>query len=281
VTLVSISTAKFEKPNLRVRTHADAGERPSLRWLSIAKLRIDQGYQREILKIGKTNVYRIAEEFDWTMFAPVIVAPIAGDLFAIIDGQHRTTAAKLCGITDVPCQVVDADGRRQAAAFAAINSRVTQISTMQIFAANVAARDPKALQLSGLCREAGVSILRYPVPHNKIKAGQTMAVTCLERAMQRYPHGVLVKALSCITKTRDGNPGMLRIPVINALCAILEEEPDLAEDGAALLAAFATIDLAVEFSEAQIDSRLKRQSITVSLIERLLPKLQKQLLEDA
>lgn len=59
-------------------------------------------------------------------FAPIIGAPIEGGQWAIVDGQHRTTAAVLRGIEKVPCQVVQADRIQQAAAFAAVNGSVTK-----------------------------------------------------------------------------------------------------------------------------------------------------------
>jgi ParB-like nuclease domain len=68
-------------------------------------------------------------------FAPVVVSPVAGGKFAIIDGQHRTTAATLVGFDSVPCQIVIAAKEEQAAAFKAINGTTTPISIMALHAA--------------------------------------------------------------------------------------------------------------------------------------------------
>src|ERR1700690_2596042 len=93
------------------------GQPPKLEWLSIADLVIDPEYQREITFVGRKNVRRIAGSFNWAMFTPVMVAPVGSSKFAIVDGQHRATAAKLCGLDRVPCMIIHADRGGQAMAF--------------------------------------------------------------------------------------------------------------------------------------------------------------------
>jgi hypothetical protein len=73
------------------------GPAPFLEWIDTDKLVVDVTYQREIGRRGATNVNQIAENFDWSKFAPVIAAPVEGGQFAIVDGQHRTTAAIIRG----------------------------------------------------------------------------------------------------------------------------------------------------------------------------------------
>jgi ParB-like nuclease domain len=68
---------------------------PFLEWIAVERLVVDTEYQRESGRRGATNVIQIAEHFDRSKFAPVIVAPVEGGRFAIVDGQHRTTAATL------------------------------------------------------------------------------------------------------------------------------------------------------------------------------------------
>src|SRR5271168_1397409 len=120
-----ISAEGFERPKA-----VSAGPAPMLQWLKIADLRVDPTYQRPIIGKGRRNVDRIARAFSWSFFAPVVVAPIEGGRFAIIDGQHRTTAAVLAGFDSVPCQIVIAGQDQQAAAFKAINGITTLISAM-------------------------------------------------------------------------------------------------------------------------------------------------------
>jgi hypothetical protein len=104
-----ISAEGFEKPK-----SVSAGAAPMLQWLKITDLVVDPAYQRPIVGKGRQNVDRIALAFSWSCFAPVVVSPVAGGKFAIIDGQHRTTAATLVGFESVPCQIVIAAKEEQA-----------------------------------------------------------------------------------------------------------------------------------------------------------------------
>jgi ParB-like nuclease domain len=90
---IPLSTQRFSSP----ASEFSPGPAPFLEWIETDKLVVDVTYQREIGRRGATNVNQIAENFDWSKFAPVIVAPVEGGQFAIVDGQHRTTAAILRG----------------------------------------------------------------------------------------------------------------------------------------------------------------------------------------
>src|SRR5947209_9982384 len=136
-----ISTEGFERP-----ASLDPGPAPMLQWLRIDDLVLDPSYQRPIVGKGRRNVDLIARDFSWSCFAPVVVSPIEGGKFAIIDGQHRTTAAKLVGLESVPCQVVIAARDEQARAFKAINGLTTPISRMALHAAALVAKESWAVQ---------------------------------------------------------------------------------------------------------------------------------------
>jgi hypothetical protein len=220
---------------------ASCGRPPKLKWIAISALVIDPDYQRPITETGHRNVRRIAAEFDWIKFAPVVVAAAGGNRFAIVDGQHRTTAAKLIGIDKVPCAIIDAARAQQAMAFRAINGNVTKISSLQHHHAAVVAGDPDALHLTQVCKHAGVAVARYPVPWNEIKAGQTLAPKVTMRALARFGDGPVVAALDAIVHSGDGNAGMLRGPIIVASARVLAAHREWR--GAALRAAYDTIDL--------------------------------------
>ncbi len=248
---------------------SEVGERPELQWLKIARLRIDPSYQRDIGRRGALNILAIAPAFRWAKFAPVIVAPIGEGLFSIVDGQHRATAAALRGFESVPCVIIAADDAEQADAFVAINANVTAMSPLQLHAARLAAGDKAAVSLTDVCLEAGVTVCRYPVPANKIKPGETLAVAMLQAQLDKYGRDILIAALSCITKTRKGNPGMIRAQIVEALCSVLEAEPEWCSDRTRLIFAMQTFDYAAEFNSARaksIDSGTKVSTILVEAI---------------
>jgi hypothetical protein len=227
----------------------DAGAVPHLDWIDIAKLAIDDSYQRPIGRKGAATIRKIIANFRWSKFSPVIVAPIAGGLFAIIDGQHRATAAGACGFSSVPCQIVVADAAEQAAAFAAVNGAVTAMTSLQLYHARVAAGDERALQLQGICEAAGVVICRYPVAEKFMKPGETLAPKVLERNLVRYGNQTLIAALKCITATSNNASGMVRASIVSGLCDALHRMPAWRDDEAALLAAIEEFDLEGAFDQ--------------------------------
>lgn len=247
----------------------DAGERPELQWLKISKLRIDPKYQREIGRRGADNIVAIVPQFKWAKFTPVVVAPIGEGLFAIIDGQHRTTAAAACGFEAVPCVIIQVDQAEQADAFVAINANVTAMSPLQLHAARLAAGSKAATDLTEACDEAGVIICRYPVPANKMKPGETLAVGMLQSVLAKYGRKVLVSALCCITRTRRGNPGMIRKQIVEALCAVIEAERSWLADRAKLIFAMQTFDFAAEFTAACARSIGTGDKVSSVLVEAI------------
>jgi hypothetical protein len=240
-----LSTKRFTNP----QSEFSPGPAPFLQWIEVDKLVVDSEYQREIGKRGAANVQQIAENFEWSKFAPVIVAPIEGGQFAIVDGQHRTSAAILRDQKAVPCQVVQADRAKQAAAYAAVNGSITKTTAQQLFHAKVAARDAQALQLSEVCVAAGVEIVRKNLNQSQAKSGQTQAVTALSRCLAVYGRDTLITALQCITQTGGGNAGFVRPTFIEALCEVLHEAPEWRDAGEKLLRAMDKFKFAEAWDE--------------------------------
>ena len=246
------------------------GPAPMLDWIRIDKLVVDDVYQRPIRGAGVANVARIAAWFRWSCFAPVIVSPISGGLFAIIDGQHRATAAAACGIEAVPCQIIIADVAQQAHAFKAINGAITKMSSSAIHAAAVAAGDPRAVALDEACSTAGVTVLRSNREASQQKPGQTHAVNACGFCLEKYGRDVLVTALQCVTETTNNEPGMLTGPLIKALCEVLGGNAAWCNAGEALLRAFDEISLqsANEVAAQMVASQrgLSRQAALVKIL---------------
>lgn len=203
-----------------VKAETIIGARPKLLWLPLTRLYVDDRYQRNVLERGLTNVYRIAREFDWRKFAPVIVAEVE-DRFAIVDGQHRCYAAALRDLAEVPCYVIQATLAEQASAFTAINARITRISEMHVHHAAVTAGERDAVEIHNACEAAGVTVCRYPVPENHMKPGETLAIGTLRNCLRIHGVDVLTLALRCIVAAHGKTPGALRAPLIRALCDVM------------------------------------------------------------
>lgn len=241
-----------------------------LQWIPIDNLVIDPAYQRLIRGSGKSNVRKIAAGFRWSCFAPVVVSPVSGGKFAIVDGQHRTTAAALIGVESVPCQVIVATAAEQALAFKEINGATTKMSRQAIHAAAVTAGDADALALEDVASRAEVTILRYPVAINQQDApGQTMSIACLDNCLRQYGRDTLVTALQCITQTENNNPGALVAATIKALCSVLHEHVAWRDAGGRLLAAFDEIDIEQLHEQSRLQAKPKGTSVAMALADRL------------
>ncbi|MBM0205241.1 ParB N-terminal domain-containing protein [Micromonospora sp. STR1s_5] len=273
-----ISTEGFEP----IRDRAD-DPAPILQWIKIADLVVDPAYQRPIVGEGRRNVDRIARNFRWSYFAPVVVAPVEGGKFAIIDGQHRTTAAAVVGIESVPCQVVIAPRHEQAAAFKAINGATTPINRMALHAAALVANEPGALELTEICASAGVELLRYPVPLERQSPGQTMAIGALAAASRRYGRETLVTALQCFTRSSNNRSGALTARMIKATCEVLHRNPSWRSSGIRLLAAVDRVHFGeVEkraLAEAARDGTGRAQTIAEALEREIGAGLRRQAAE--
>jgi hypothetical protein len=255
----------------------DMGPAPMLQWLPVADLVVDDRYQRPIYGAGRTNVRRIAEQFRWSKFAPVIVAPIAGGKFAIIDGQHRTTAAHLIGVETVPCLVIIADLQEQAAAFKAVNGQVTRMHKLALQSAAVAAGDAGARELQEVAEAAGVTILSYPKMLDSMQPGETMALGAIEEGLRTYGRDTVITALMCVTETSNNEPGALAAQIVKALCATIGGNNGWREAGERLFRAFDDIDLQSELEEAKVTRRPKGVATWEVLAERLKGLLMPQL----
>lgn len=231
----------------------DLGAAPMLQWIKIGDLRVDPTYQRDITTEGQRSLFAIARNFDWAKFAPVVVAPIEGGLYAVIDGQHRTTAAALRKIESVPCEVVIADQAKQAAAFAAINGQVTKLTSVAIYHARVTAGEPEAVACAEVCKSAEVTVLRYPVSAPNMKRGETIAPIVIMSAIARYGRQTVTTALQCVTLTSEGNPGLLGKQVIDALYLVLGSTKEWREAGGDLMDAMDDFDFAEQLKEARVD----------------------------
>lgn len=239
------------------------GPAPFLEWIEIKRLVVDPTYQREIGRRGQLNVKHIAEHFDWSKFAPVIAAPVEGGVFAIVDGQHRTTAAMLRGIEKVPCQIIHVDRLKQAAAYAAVNGNVTQTTPQQLFHAKLAADEPAAKELLQVCAAADVEIVRGNLAKNTTRHGQTPAAGALTRCLREYGRDTLITALQCVTQTSDGNPGWLKATIIEALCKTLDRRRDWRDAGDVLLRAMGEFNFPDAWDEAM---EKKGQNLNASLL---------------
>lgn len=212
------------------------GKPPRMEWLSIGLLVIDDAYQRSIERRGEINIRRIAAEFQWRKFSPVMVAPVTQGRFAIIDGQHRTTAALSLGYERVPCYIVDAKPNEAAAIFAAVNGNTTSLSILQVFRAARSAGEEWAVEVDQVCKAAGITALSYNIAASRTKPYDTLAINVLRDHIKRQGRAHVTLALRCLVATIDSAKlGFFNTKRIRSMCYILSLHPGWAIDEAFLI----------------------------------------------
>ncbi len=210
----------------------DPGPAPMQQWIKIEQLVVDDSYQRD-LKPGNWKAIRnIAANFKWSRFSPVFCAPIEGGLFAIIDGQHRTHAAAMCGFDTVPCQIVQMSKDEQAASFAAVNGMVTKITSLNLHKAALAAGEAWAVQAHKVAEDAGCKLMiSNRTVHGK-KPGEIYAPKAFAKLIETRKPEAITKALR-ILMAADGYRDVLEIwdtSILIPLVAGMTVEPATLDD---------------------------------------------------
>lgn len=139
------------------------GSPPSIEWLPIERLSVDASYQRSIDNVASRRlITSIAVNFDWRLCTPLVVSRRPNGDLIVIDGQHRTTAARGRGdIPHLPCCIFNYAGpEEEARMFIAANRARKPMNRLDDFHAALAAMDEDALEIQSLVTEAGLSMAR-------------------------------------------------------------------------------------------------------------------------
>lgn len=245
-------------------TGVDPGPAPMQQWLNIADLVIDDSYQRDLKRGNRGAIRRIAEQFKWSRFSPVFVAPVEGGKYAIIDGQHRTHAAALCGFDSVPCQIVQMTREEQAASFAAVNGLVTKVTAWNILRAAMVAGEDWAVECSRICAAADCTLMTRNGTSSEKQPGEIYAVQLIKKHVTAGDARAVTLTLSGLRRSEFGSTSeawgndVLK-PVLMAVC----DRPWLVKAGVDLAGFFDAFDIwdaqdkAIDFIKAK-----RRQGVT-------------------
>tara|TARA_R110002074_G_scaffold253081_4_gene425091 strand:- start:230 stop:1123 length:894 start_codon:yes stop_codon:yes gene_type:complete len=241
-----------------VTPRMSVGMRPELVWLQPEDLYVDTRYQRDIGRRGAANIRLIVEHFDWAKFG--VLTCVRCKLsetevaIAIVDGQHRATAAVMHPRVDkVPCWITEATFEDQARAFVAINSAVTRMTSLQMFHAALACGDPEMATIERACRKADVTVTRYPVSRENLKPGETIAAGAIRQTVARYGPGPLRIALTAL-RAQDDCGGLIAAAPVKGIASVVSQL-DWRRQGAGILEQLGTIELAGVEDAADIARR--------------------------
>ena len=202
---------------------------PMLQWVEIAQMVIDDRYQRPLGKHSLTTIRAIAANFRWSCFAPVLLAPIEGGRFAVIDGQHRVHAALLCGLKSVPAMVVPIAATEQARAFVAVNTARTGVSVFSIFKAGLASGEAWAIAASEAVAAADCRLMSFNPSAASKKPGDVYCVGLIRDMVKSGRAGAVTVTLSAIRAIDIGGSSSVLLYsdwLLNPLIKAVAEVPE-------------------------------------------------------
>lgn len=178
---------------------------PVVLFLALADLVIDDRYQRPLGPANWVAIKRIAAAFDWARFAPLVVAPVEGGRFAVVDGQHRAHAAAVCGIKQVPAMVALIAPAQQAAAFIGINGSAIRVSGHQMYRAGLVAGEGWAVAACDAVAAGGcVLMTRNNVRQADKQPGEVYAIGLIRGLMDRGGAAAVTAGLRALRAVDEG-----------------------------------------------------------------------------
>ncbi len=183
--------------------------------LRIEDLRTDPNYQREL---NQALVDKIAESWDTYALDPIKVSKRANGELYIINGQHRTAAAKMLGLTTIRAEVFEGLDPQQEAAIRLKGNLRRGDTPQERFRAQVQAGDPESLAIQEICEAFGTVVNRTPESKRGINA-----VSALEE-VYRIDEGVtLVRVFELIRDAFGGIGGQTGSqPLLKSVAFLLD-----------------------------------------------------------
>nr|WP_295834762.1 DUF6551 family protein [uncultured Azospirillum sp.] len=250
----------------------DLGPMPVFAWLPKAALRIDPRYQRNLSDKSKTQIKRMVERWRWEKCQPLTVTEIGGDLFAVVDGQHRAAAALLHPqVDELPCWIIRTEEvKEQAKVFVAVNADRTPMTTLQMFRGKLIAGDPDAVQVLNVCTRSGIEIAYHISNTSKrLPPRHTQSVATIRKLIAKYGERPVVRALSALASAYREVPDQLRGPVIEAVVTLVVQYRDRLDEER-LIKALSGTDCTVLCEQASKMRKLVGLSVQDALIASLV-----------
>ncbi|QUS39631.1 hypothetical protein RPMA_12860 [Tardiphaga alba] len=190
----------------RQRFEPPVGSQPSIEWIHLHRLSVDNAYQRSTNNAASRRlITSISTKFDWRLCAPLVVARRTDDTLTIIDGQHRWMAAcERDDIPQLPCCIFRYDSREEEARMFILANRARKpINRLDDYYAAVAAADEDALEMQQLVLDAGLSIARN-TSSTAWQPGELAFTSSISRAIRRFGPAITSAALTNMAEAFPG-----------------------------------------------------------------------------
>ena len=129
--------------------------------IPLTDLHVDGKYQREP---NETGIHRIVANFDINLFEPPTVNDRSGwqgykgQRWALIDGQHRSEAARRIGMSTITCRVVAVESAMEAELFVQLNRQRLWLNPLQAYKAELEAGNPAVREIQMCLSERNLKI---------------------------------------------------------------------------------------------------------------------------
>lgn len=199
------------------------GAPPTLEWIGVDQLHIDESYQRAIDGPASQRIIRgMIGCWDWRLCQPLaVVRRDDGGLF-VIDGQHRLAGARRRGnILHLPCVVTRPDN--EAEMFVALNTKRARLSQTDVFNASLASGDADAQAVKDICDRLGIGFARS----SNYLGWQPRQIFCgpmLQRALKLHGPVVVEQALAALAEGHRDQVLSVAATLLKALFVIFAED---------------------------------------------------------
>lgn len=253
-------------------------DKPELKWLPMSALYVNKSYQRTTESgASKKNIKAMTNDFQWALCGAITVCrdPKA-ERHAIIDGQHRYTAAKTCGAKEMPCMIIQGyDTAGQAKNFLVMNENRVAINQLSAFHAAVAAGQPDAINLKKILDQCKITVSF--VPKGDTGPKETNAIGTLLKLVTKHNEKHIKWALTMIPDAYGDRRGQMRAMLLKAMAEFSQRNPGA--DRSAMAMALQGVD--PRKMEAEVRASVKIQGgdnveIMVDMLEKLYKKALKE-----
>lgn len=191
-----------------------AEEQIGVQYLASGKIQVDPAYQREVIKMPKVN--KIAANFDAEAFGTITVGKRKDGTLWCVDGMHRLTAAKKCGLPEVPATVFLSRGpHHEAQVFLKLNCERTTVSQVDVYRAALEAEEPDTVAIQDILDACGL--------HVGNGSGSAKAIRAASALRSIYKMGTLHQVLKTCSVILESEKKMKKCAFCNTMLHMVAE----------------------------------------------------------
>lgn len=239
-----------------------AGCPPTLEWIDVNRLAIDESYQRATdSSKSRRLIFRIGQQWNWNYCQPLVVSRRTDGSLYVIDGQHRLTAALIRGdVQHLPCVVVTGQAAEdEARTFVHLNTQRQRLSQPDIFNALLASGDESAKRVSELLHETGWHQTRNN--SNAWKSGELFCAPMVVKALKVEGEAIIRNALTALREAYPDRPVRNTSVMLKALFLIFRRG-ECSEDPDALIEAVGSAEDPTDWELLAADERRKNPGLS-------------------